>query len=257
MALKVKVKNPDKKSKVVNFLKTGKKAKAAFKREKIKDKKREEERGKLWRFFINKDDNDTTHKITFLDGDLDEDGQLSNPVYYEHNIQHNGKYIQFASCGDQEPDPLQEMGQEPTLSQVFTIINHTKYETNDGKIYRDRKMLLVATKATIAKLEKIARKRGGLTGCTFEITRSNERAPRVGDTWEFAKKRSRKELRKFLLEKKNPVSPKEIDELMTVADYQKEITYYTAKELIKLGYCEQRKTLSTKSAKYDDLDDDL
>lgn len=254
--MKIKKKNKEKKVEVPDFLKTGKAKRRAMKTEKVKEEIRDAQRDKLWSFRIPGTALDDEFLITFLDGDLGEDGELTNPVYYQHSINQNGKWINFASCCEEEPDPLQEAGNEPTLVQAFTVINHTPYETQDGKVYRNRKQTFIATRATMKRLEKMAGKRGGLRGCTFEVSRTSAKAPAVGDVWNFVKKRSTKNLKEWLVAKKK-VKQKEVDDLVQPADYKKEITYYTAKQQIKMGFTQERKTISTKSKKFKNIDDEL
>lgn len=256
MGLKIK-KKKSKESGTPNFLKTGKARRRAMKREEVKQKIRDEQRGKLWRFFIPTDKLEDVFKITFLDGALDEDGNLENPVFYEHSLKINGKWDNIVSCCEEEPDPLQEAGQEPYLAQVFTIINHTPYTDRNGKTHKNRKQLFVATRQTMKRLQKMATKRKGLAGCMFEVSRTTDKTPKVGDVFEFVKKRKKSELKALLIKK--GVKEKEVDDLIKPADYKKELTYYTRKELIKMGIVDQRETLSTKSKRKndDDVDDEL
>lgn len=255
MAIKVKKKKSKDKEKVKtpNFLKSGKEKKALMKAEKRKEQMREEQRDKLWRFRIPEDQIDEEFEITFLDGNLDSEGLIESPVYYEHSVKYNGKWVNFVSCKEDEEDPLEEQGQEPYLAQAFTVINHTPYEASNGKVYKNRKMLLVAKRNSMKQLQKIATKRGGLAGCTFEVSRSNNKAAAIGDMYNFVEKISDEKLRKKLI--KAGVKKKEVDELMAPANYRKELTYYSAKQLQKMGLAEERKTLSTKD--YDDDEDDV
>jgi len=168
-----------------------------------------------------------------------------------------GRWRQFVSCQDEEPDPLQEAGKEPYLAQVFTIIDRTEYTDDDGKTHRNQKRLLVAKRKTQKQLLKLAKKRKGLKGCTFTVSRMTDTSVNVGDNWDFDEKMSMKDLRAELVSE--GIKKKNVKDLVTSADYDEELTYYTAKELEKMGLVETQSTISQKSANEDsdDIDDDF
>ena len=221
---------PEKKS-GVSFLKKGKAAHSAFQEEEAKAEMAREQAGKLWRFYCKPDE---TATITFLDGELDDEGLLDIPMFREHRLQIAGKWDEFVCTDDNEPCPICQRGDnKPTLVGVMTILDHRPYEIksgpNAGNTIQHRPKLFVAKRQTIKQLTKIAQKRGGLTGCTFEVTRTADKSPAVGDMLDFVEKNTLQDLQdefgKFQPEG-HTVAP---------ADYEKEIVYRTAAELIELG----------------------
>jgi len=161
--------------------------------------------------------------ITFLDGDLDEDGLLDVGMYYEHQVYMNGDWRNWFVCtADEEPCPICEGGDKPSLVGAFTVIDHSEYESK-GKHYKDQVRLFVAKRDTVKKLQKIATKRGGLAGCRFDVSRTGDKSPNVGDMFDFTDKRPLSEV----LEQYNVDGP---------LDYEKHIIYRPAADLRKLGF---------------------
>lgn len=256
-----------------SFLKTGAARAAAFKAEEAKSEMREKQFAAGKRFYIKKGD-DADHLITFLDGDLADDGSLDTPVYFEHFLMVGNKPMQFGVDTDEGPDPIVESGgREPYLCQVFTVIDHTGFKDKHGNEHKHLKRLFGAKKTTIKQLNKIAAKRGGLAGLTFSVSRTGAKSPSVGDSFEIAdlmggdnfKKKSRKEIAQFLSTKaykfndqgkKIKLSKEELLDLVSPADYNEALTFYTSEELIKMGLADKQETISSKQASKD-LDEEL
>ena len=97
----------------MSFLKKGKDARKEAKVVDAQRKQREEE-NKVFRFFVKRG---TERRITFLDGELDEDGELSMTMYYEHNLYMNGNWRNFFVCtgNEEEPCPICEEGKMPAM----------------------------------------------------------------------------------------------------------------------------------------------
>jgi len=210
------------------FLMTGAKAQAAIKQEEAQAAQRMAEGDKLWRFYIPTTELNEERTITFLDGDLDEDGMLSCPTWYEHTVQLNGRWQNLICVSHEEPCPMCENGDNRTIMAGFTIIDHTPYTIKKGKnagdtIENSRK-LFVPTRTTLGVLQTYAAKRGGLKGWTVSITRTKDKSPRVGDVFDFLEHRTPEAL-----------TEKYGEELIVPADYNKELTYYNRAELIELG----------------------
>lgn len=225
------------------WLKTGVEARAAMDEADAAAEKAKEESGRLFRFFIPEDDEAT---ITFLDGDLDDDGRLMIPMLYEHRVLHAGKWTTFLCIADAEPCPLCENGDRPALVGVMTVINHSPYTIkngpNAGKQIANRKQLYVATRSTIKKLQKIASKKGTLRMHSYEVSRSEDKSPRVGDMFMHVHEwGSVEELKDYLIGKGDdndnpfPVKADEVDDLVEPADYAYELIYRDGEELAKMG----------------------
>jgi hypothetical protein len=146
----------------------------------------------------------------------------------------NGKpdnFVCTAELDTTQPCPMCEGGDEPAFVAVATIINHTPYEIqsgpNEGKLLTNRKALFVGKRDTIAALTKLSKPVVGLAGQTFDVSRIGKKSPRVGSLFvptykwtdwdDFCAKYSLK------------------DEDVTPANYEEEIKFRPAAELITLG----------------------
>lgn len=213
----------------VGWMKKGKAAKAALEYEEAKAEMAQQEAGKLWSVLMKPDEE---RRFTFLDGDLSPDGLLDIPMYYQHQIKVGDKWQSFVCIEDDNtPCPICEKGENKrALVGVMTVIDHTPYTvtsgTNAGKTYQYQRRLFICKRTTIKLLTKLAGKRGGLAGCTFDVQRTSDKAPSVGDQFDFVDKMTIPEIRaKYNLTEEN----------VTPANYEEEIVYRTAEELIALG----------------------
>ena len=171
--------------------------------------------------------------ITFLDGDLNEDGMLDELTYWEHHLQIDGSWKNWYPCiqGD-ESCPICEQGEKNSLVAIFTIIDHSKWKAkrgkNAGKTFKDQKRLFVCKKNTLKRLRTIAQKRGGLRGATFDVSRIGDNSENVGDTFDFIGKwkSPKKFAEKYKLKKDD----------VTAYNYEEIVPNYTRKELLKLGF---------------------
>jgi len=261
--------SPKKKS----FLKTGAARAAAFQAEEAKAEMREKQFAAGKRFYIKAGDTED-HCITFLDGNLADDGSLDTPVFYEHFLMVGQKPMQFGVDTDDGPDPIVESGgREPYLCQIFTVIDHTGFADKKGNQHKHLKRLFGAKKTTIKQLNKIAAKRGGLAGLTFNVSRVGAKSPSVGDTFEIAdlfgednyKKKSRKEIATYLSTKaykfseqgkKVKLSKEELLGLVSPADYDDVLVFHTPEDLIRMGLADKQETISSRKAS-EDLDTEL
>lgn len=213
---------PAAKSGGLSFVKRGKAAQEAFAKEEHKSE--QASKGQVFRFWVPKDKDAS---ITFLDGDLT-DGVLDISFIYEHNINMNGKWGNFFICTqDEEPCPICEGGNNPSYVGVMTVIDHSEYVSKkDGQVKKDNIKLFVAKRDTIKQLQKLAAKRGGLRGCRFDVSRTGDKSPSVGNTFDFTEKLTDAQLSAKYGDKAKPV------------DYETLLAgmYLPAKELRKLGF---------------------
>jgi hypothetical protein len=212
--------------------KTGKEAKAAVEEADRKQEERREAAGRMWRFRLKEGEE---ARITFTDGDLDTDGLLKNPVFKEHNLMQNGKYGNYIVCtSDTEPCPVCEGGDEPSLVQGFTIIDHREFKSNDGtKTYVNTRRLFIAKRNVMKLLQSKAAKQGGLAGCTFDVMRSGSNAPNTGDSFDLVEKNNLDELKAHFTKTDDKGKT---ETYFLPANYAEEFTYHDAKELRKMGY---------------------
>lgn len=207
-----------------SFMKRGKAAQAALAAEQKKADVREKQRGKMWRYYMKEG---TTHTITFLDGSLDEDGILDVFIYPEHHMQIGGNWRNWFVCTSEQEEicPLCQEGDEPSLVGVLTIIDHTPYVDRKNKTHKNRKQLYVFKRRALVTLQKLATAYKGLRGCQFEVSRSSDTSVNTGDVFIFKKKFNAKTWKQAY----PGVNPHP-------ANYDEEITYVPAKDLIEMGF---------------------
>lgn len=219
------------------FLKTGAESAKLAQKAALEADMRKQEQGKMFRFFMKEKEE---ARITFIDGELNAEGHLVPPRYYEHNKYMNGTWNNFFLCPEKtNPDlnekcPLCEDGERPALVALFTIIDHRQVQSKDKtKTYKDTKRLLVAKPQTYELLNKHAMKRGGLAGCTFDASRIGDKSAAVGSLFEFVEKNDIAALSAlYMVEKIDPkTNIKTKVTNFTPADYDKEITYRTSVQL--------------------------
>lgn len=223
----------------VKWIKTGKESEAIAKQDEKEKEQQEAQRGKLWRFFL-KDKEEA--RITFIDGDLDENGHLSPPRFYEHNLQINGKWGNTFVCPEKSmPEeghkcPICATGDRSSLVALFTIIDHREFKTKQGKTMSNQKRLLVAKSISMEMLTKHAIKRGGLAGTTWDVTRMGDNSAAIGSMFDFVEKNEISFLQKQFTEVVDANGVKKQQTIFLPADYEKEIVFHTPEELLKLGF---------------------
>lgn len=224
----------------VSYLKKGAKAKKEVSKAEAQAELQKQDN--QYRFWLKED---TEAKITFLDGGLLDDGTIDAVVYHEHNMQMAGRWgNHFVCIKEFEPCPLCESAEEDGKGKAafvaaFTIIDHRVYKDKDGKKHKDQLRLFVCKLDTYKLLQKIATKREGLAGCTFDVSRTGDKSPNVGNMFDFISKKS-----VSLVLKKYKVK---------ILDYEQVIPYKDAEELTNLGFGEGS---SKADAQYDYDDDD-
>jgi hypothetical protein len=226
----------------VSWLKQGADSAAIAKQEQVEAELRKEEQGKMFRFFIKEGEEAA---VTFVDGELSKDGFLVPPRYYEHNLYLNGRWGNTFVCPQKttphlnDTCPICASGDNPTLVSLFTIIDHREFTgvKDPSKKYKDTQKLFVAKKGTMEILNKIAIKRGGLAGATFDVTRSGDKSPAVGSMFDFVKKTPVEELvQQYMREYTDPkTNVKSSKSIFVPANYEVEIVFRTGEELTKMG----------------------
>jgi len=214
-----------------NWMKSGKDAVAMLRSE---DEKVGSTGGRrVFRFIMRPE---TSAQVTFLDGDVDEDGMLAVPMYYEHMVYWEGRWQNFVCVNDDEPCPVCEGGDKPYLIGLLTVIDHREKTSRDGKVYIDDPKIYAAKRMTLKLLQRQAEKRDGLRGCRFEITRVGKREPAVGSAFEFEGK-----LDESALVEKYGIDAEPLN-------YEEQIVYRSAKELNAIGIGSGTETIGTNDA---------
>ena len=182
--------------------------------------------------------------LTFLDGDLDSDGMLDIPYYFEHNISMGGKYGHFFACnGENEPCAICEGGTAPSFVGLLSVIDHRSYTTKaDGKEHQYDVKLFAAKRQTLKMLQKYAEKRDGLAGCTFDASRTGAQSAAVGSMFDFTDKMTLAQIaKKYGADKK----------VINYDDVIGEITF-SRDELKKLGFGSLTGPIGSESSMNDD-----
>lgn len=225
----------------VTFLKRGSDSVKLQEQEKAQQELRKASFGRLWRWFLKEGEEG---KLTFVDGQLDSQGFLVPPRVYEHTVMHNGKWTNFVCPEKSDPSlgfkcPICAGGDQPSLVSFFTVIDHRVFVSKkDGKTVTNTRKLLVAKPQSMEMLAKMAIKRDGLAGCTFDVSRNGNKSPNIGNVFDFTEKRSIEECQKLYVEQIQDEKTKKIEtrSLFVPADYDNEIECLTPEELIMLGF---------------------
>lgn len=218
----------------VKWLQTGEDSAKLEKQAKEAAELAKEQQGKMWRFFL-KEGEDA--KITFVDGDLSKEGFLLPHRYYEHMVMLNNKWQNFVCPKLTLPNakdccPFCEGQDRASLVALFTVIDHRSFTGKDGKVYKDSPKLLVAKPMTVEILNKIAQKRGGLAGASFDVSRTGKKDAAVGNLFDFTEKLDLATLKAKYTRKVKDASGKETLETYFVpAKYEEEIVFRTGAEL--------------------------
>lgn len=225
----------------INWLIKGKASAAVAKQEEAQAQKRKEEQNKMFRFYLKEGEE---ARVTFVDGALGPEGFLVPPRYYEHNVKINASYNNFFVCPQlTQPEagykcPLCEMGNRAALVALFTVIDHRVFKSNKdpSKVYTDTPKILAAKPYTFETINKLAVKRGGLAGTTWDISRVGDKAAAVGSLFDFVEKHDLEELKsKYTKEFKDEKTKTVVKKTIFVpANYEHEIIFRTEDELRKL-----------------------
>jgi len=202
-----------------------------------------------WRFRISQKNLGQDFQICFLDGDLDESGSLSHGgTCSEHTIQHANRWKNFVcteSVGDDaaEPCPMCASGDAASMVTFLSVMDMNEYEKKDGTKSAPARKLLAFKQGTLKLLDKMARKRGGLRGCVFDVSRTGNKSAAVGDVYDFVQKLSPDEMAQMFKDQAKPLV------------YTDEIKYHTAAELAAMGIGTVVQTIGSTATQ--DLDGEL
>lgn len=230
----------------MSWLKTGAAAAAMYDKAEAEQKERDSRMKQMWRFALDKGEE---ARITFIDGNLGEDGLLVAPTFREHNMKINGRWgNHFVCTSEQEGQcPICEMtffdqkakkerNYWPSLVSALTIIDHRKIPSKKepGKVYVDQKRLFVFNREVFKILQSAATKRGGLAGATFDVVRPDKpNSLRTGSSFDFVEKNPIAVLRsQFTIKGEDG----KLRTYFTPAKYEEEIPYLSAKDLRARGF---------------------
>lgn len=225
----------------VSWLKQGEESAKMHEQEKINQEAKKAEQGKSFRFFIKKGQEAS---IIFVDGVLGPKGYLTPPRFYEHfTIMPGGKWGNVV-CPQQtlpqsgEKCPLCETKDKASLVSLFTVVDLTPYTTKNGIVIPFTRKLFVAKPTTFELINKLAIKRGGLAGIKFDVSRTGDKSPSVGDVFDFQEKYTDLAALKAQFTrtfKTKEGTEKTVCEFEAI-DYDKEIPFRSGDELRAMGF---------------------
>ncbi|QHJ74565.1 hypothetical protein VH22019_00001 [Vibrio phage VH2_2019] len=221
-----KVKQDPKAGVTKSFLKTGKAALKALEKEDEKVEQDAALRTAERAFWLKAE---SSSVITFLDGDLDEDGMLQVPLVYNHNVYNanmgaKGERIDITCVKDEEPCPLCEFDKS-SLVGLLTVVEHVEYTANNGEVVTNPRRLYLCKRGTLRDLQEAATELGGLRGQQFKVRRTGKRKATVGDEMEYVG-----HLTDEQMEDNFPDA--------NAIDYEKALVYLTAEEMYEKGVVE-------------------
>jgi hypothetical protein len=147
-------------------------------------------------------------KITFVD-DFDStyeimDRQVQAPIKYKRHtiserrrgkVSYYNHYTCITALHKQNPNknpkcPLCVEGDEPRQMIVLTIIDHTRWTDKQGKKHKDELKLFEfkSGSGTHEYLLREHKKRGGLSGCCYEVSRTTKTSDTVGESFSYEDK---------------------------------------------------------------------
>lgn len=225
----------------ISWMKKGEASARLAKQQAAEAQKQKEEQGKMFRFWLKEGEEAS---VTFVDGALSDDGFLLPARFWEHNLFLNNQWNNYFVCPEKtNPEsghkcPICESGDKPSLITVFTIIDHRTFKGKNDKVYTNTRKILAAKPITFELLNKIALKRGGLAGCTFDVSRIGDKAAAVGSMFDFTSKEEDLDVlrEKYTFTFKDKEDKDQTVTAFEAADYEKEIIYRTEDELRKLGF---------------------
>lgn len=112
---------------------------------------------------------------------------------HEHTFQSGQKWYN-ATCVNEIPTlapcPICKTYGEDTSSYVgvYTVIDTRRWEGENGKVFENQPKLFVAKTKVQAVIREEKKKRGGLIGCVYDITRAGDQDPRTGSMFSFTEK---------------------------------------------------------------------
>lgn len=139
---------------------------------------------------------------------------------WEHNPRIDGSWFNYFTCTEGLSDcPLCAADIYRYYIGALTVLDLSEWTDKQGKMHKNERKLLVAKADSIKKLLRRKEREGGsLVGCMFNVYRSGEKSPNIGDDWELLERvkledYGNPEAFDYLEEFK----PKSIDELEAIA----------------------------------------
>ena len=209
-----------------SWLKRGADAQAGMKRE---TEDRDKEFNSVWRYYLKPEEDGA--KVTFLEGDMITEGPQAGmfDVFYirEHRVNVQGSKVpQFYACvAEEEACPLCDRDNRSSYVGLFTVIDHRETTGRNGEVYKNQKRIFAAKSGTLKRLIRKAKAAdGSLEGCTFEVSRSDQRSATVGDEFNLIGQNSLKVIGKKL-------NPKKPADAVAMVDWDSQLNSLTGDQL--------------------------
>ena len=133
--------------------------------------------------------------------------------YYEHELKINGRWGNYFTClKGTSRCPLCEAGIKNYYIGLLTIVDFEGYEDSKGIRHKNLVRLFAAKMDTLDIL-KYKKQNHGLALCIYKVARLGDKAPRVGDNFDFVKKLNAitdLNISAFSLGPQTQVSPKDL-----------------------------------------------
>jgi hypothetical protein len=247
----------------VDWMKQGEESAVIAQQEASAQAARKETQGKAFKFYLGAIKQSNPPKweeasVWFVDGEWSPKyNAMIPPRWYEHNVLVSGNYTQFICPEKTLPamaakDPAYKCPFCATkdycyLASAFTVIDLRPYTTKDGSIIPATRKLFIAKPGSMDTLNKLAAKRGGLVGCRFDISRTGEKKPGVGDVFDFQERVDTKDpavlasmrskfTRSFESKGKDGKKEQKTVCLWEPLKYSEEVIFRTGDELRKMGF---------------------
>lgn len=127
-----------------------------------------------WRFFMKEGE---TKRLIFLTDDP--------PIIDEHQLKLDGKWGNHYTCLKNlgETCPLCEAGDRPSTVGFYAIIDRTEFTKKDNTKGRDVVRVLAAKFSSLKLFKKYSQKYKGLVGIEFEVDRTGDKSPNIGNMY--------------------------------------------------------------------------
>ena len=104
-------------------------------------------------------------------------------------------------------------------------------------MYKDTAKLLKAKTQSAEYLASIAQKRGGLSGCKFDVERHGDKSAAIGSHYDFVDKQPAEVLKKqYTYKYKDDKGVEHVQSSFEPADYEQEIVFLSEEDLRGLGF---------------------
>lgn len=171
-----------------------------------------------------------------------DDGDMDYAVNLHSRFQYNGSWSNYAVCTKRSEKgcPLCDVLEKP--SQWFlcgSLLDRSEWAVpsgkNKGKIYKDKRRLLLITASQVDSMEMIGKKIKSWRGADFDVGRSSDnKSPRIGSSWFFNGRITEDEMKEAFAEAANEAGVP-VEEYIKPFDYTKILAPKSYEELLEMS----------------------